>query len=279
MAPVSLVTRHSSLITRLRLNLRLMLEGAIISYRALFRWLQPSMYLASKVFMPVTYMLFFTFIGVYATGWQNAGFYVIGNAVQMAAISGIFGVTMSIGGDRWAGTLPYLFGTPANRFVMFAGRALMHILDGMLGVGIALIWGALLLGLNLSQTDPLAFGLTILITTFSTSGMGLLLGCLSLTVVEVFFINNLVFFLMMVFSGANIPLEILPGWMQTISQAMPLTRGIAASRQLVAGGRLSDVAPLLVGELLVGLVYLLIGYSLFRWFEFQAKRRGTLEAF
>jgi len=30
--------------------------------------------------------------------------------------------------------------------------------------------------------------------------------------------------------------------------------------------------------LLVGLVYIFLGYSLFRWFEFQAKRRGTLEA-
>jgi hypothetical protein len=39
------------------------------------------------------------------------------------------------------------------------------------------------------------------------------------------------------------------------------------------------VVPLLVGEVLLGLLYLLIGYSLFRWFEYQAKRRGTLEAF
>jgi len=30
--------------------------------------------------------------------------------------------------------------------------------------------------------------------------------------------------------------------------------------------------------LLVGLVYIFLGYSLFRWFEFQANRRGILEA-
>lgn len=40
-----------------------------------------------------------------------------------------------------------------------------------------------------------------------------------------------------------------------------------------------EVAPLLVGEFVVGTVYGLLGCSLFRWFEFQAKRRGTLEAF
>jgi len=67
--------------------------------------------------------------------------------------------------------------------------------------------------------------------------------------------------------------------MQVISYALPLTRGIAAARSLVSGASLADVAPLLYTELGVGLVYGLIGYVLFSWFEFVAKRRGTLEVF
>ncbi len=43
--------------------------------------------------------------------------------------------------------------------------------------------------------------------------------------------------------------------------------------------RAKEVAPLLIGEVVVGAIYALLGYSLFRWFELQAKRRGTLEAF
>jgi len=39
------------------------------------------------------------------------------------------------------------------------------------------------------------------------------------------------------------------------------------------------VMPLLAGEVLLGVLYILLGFTLFRWFEFQAKRRGTLEAF
>lgn len=263
---------------QLWLNLRLFLQGAILSYVALFHWLRPSAYLASKVVMPLNQILFFTFLGMYATGRDNASFYVIGNAVQMAAISGIYGVTMSIGGDRWNGTLPYLFGTPANRLAMFVGRALVHVIDGMLGVVLGLVWGVVLLGLDLSQTDLLALGLTILITTVSTSGLGLLLGCLSLITLNVMFVNNTVYFLLLVFCGANVPLTALPGWMRAVSRFLPLTRGIASARQIIAGASLAEVAPLLTGELLIGLVYICLGYSLFRWFEFQAKRRGTLEA-
>ena len=263
---------------KLWLNLRLFLQGAILSYIALFRWLRPSAYLASKMVMPLNQILFFTFLGMYATGRENASFYVIGNAVQMAAISGIYGVTMSIGGDRWDGTLPYLFGTPANRMAMFLGRAFIHVIDGMLGVVLGLVWGVVLLGLDLSQTDPLALALTILVTTVSTSGLGLLMGCLSLITRHMMFVNNTVYFLLLVFSGANVPLTALPGWMWVVSQFLPLTRGIASARRIIAGAGLAEVAPLLVGELLVGLMYISLGYSLFRWFEFQAKQRGTLEA-
>jgi ABC-2 type transport system permease protein len=104
------------------------------------------------------------------------------------------------------------------------------------------------------------------------------MGCLSLITLNVMFVNNTVYFLLLVFSGANLPLSSLPGWMQTISWFLPLTRGIAAARAIIAGRSLPEVAPLLAGELLLGFAYIFVGYALFRWFEFEAKRRGTLEA-
>jgi ABC-2 type transport system permease protein len=263
----------------LTINLRLFLQGALLSYIALFRWLRPMTYLASKVLMPLAQILFFSFLGMYATGSGDASFYVIGNAVQLTAVSGIFGVTMSIGGDRWEGTLPYLFGTPANRMAMFVGRAFFHILDGMLGVVLAFGWGVLLLNLNLSRSDPWALALTILVTTFSTAGLGLMLGCLSLITLNVMLVNNTVYFALLIFSGANVPVAALPGWMQAVSWALPLTRGIAAARQIIAGSNLGTVWPLLMQELGIGAFYVLLGYLLFHWFEVQAKRRGTLEAF
>jgi len=259
------------------MNVRLFWQGTLLSYIALFHWLRPVTYLASKIVMPLSQVLFFTFLGTFATGPSNAHFYVIGNAVQIAAVSGIYGVTMSIGGDRWNGTLPYLFGTPANRLVMFVGRAFIHVIDGMLGVVIGFMWGVLLLGLDLSRTNFPALGLTILITTFSTSGLGLLMGCLSLITVNVMFINNAVYFALLIFSGANVPIATLPVWMRAISEALPLTRGIASARAIIAGASLAEVAPLLAGEFLIGAVYVVLGYTLFRWFEVQAKRRGTLE--
>jgi ABC-2 type transport system permease protein len=256
---------------------RLFWQGAILGYVALFHWLRPIQYAASKIVMPLAQMFFFVYLGTFATGQDNAAFYIIGNALQIAAVSGIYGVTMSIGGERNEGTLPYLFGAPANRMLIFLGRAFMNIIDGAIGVVIAFFWGVVLMGLDLSHTNITALALTIVITTLSTCGFGLLLGSVALVTVNVMFINNLVYFLLLIFSGANVPLQSLPAWVQAISSALPLTRGIAAARLLVGGASLAEAGPLLLGELGIGLMYSLVGYLLFAVFEVEAKKRGTLE--
>lgn len=265
------------MLKNLWLNIRLFFEGAVLSYKALFRWLQPSTYIASKVVFPLGQIMFFGLLGSFAIGGANPSFFVIGNAIQIVAMSGIYGVSMSIGGDRWDGTLPYLFGTPANRLSIFVGRAFVHIIDGAFGVAIGLLWGWLTLGLDLSHTNMPALVLTVLAATISASGMGLMLGCLSLVTLNVMFINNTVYFLLMIFSGANLDLTRLPMWVQIISKVMPLSRSISAARQAIAGASFGEVAPLIAGDILIGLMYILLGYLMFRWFEFQARQRGSLE--
>lgn len=260
-------------------NLRLFWQGALLSYIALFHWMRPIQYMASKILMPLAQMYFFVYLGTFATGRENSTYYIVGNALQIAAVSGIFGMTMSIGGDRDSGTLAYIFGTPANRLVVFLGRAFMNIMDGTLGVILAFTWGVILMGLDLSHTDIPALALTILVTTISTCGLGLLLGCLALITVNVMFVNNFVYFLLLIFSGANVQLSQMPAWVQTISSLLPLTRGIAAARLLVHGAALPDISSLLLGELGIGLLYGILGYILFSIFEVVAKRRGTLEVF
>ena len=62
------------------------------------------------------------------------------------------------------------------RTEVFLGRAFMNIIDGAFGVLIAFFWGVVLMGLDLSHTNIAALALTIVITTLSTCGFGLLLG-------------------------------------------------------------------------------------------------------
>ncbi len=78
-------------------------------------------------------------------------------------------------------------------------------------------------------------------------------------------------------AGVNVPLDLLPGWLSTIAQGLPVTHGVEAARELVAGGTLTDVAPLLGAELLVGVAYAAVGLFLVRLFEVEARRGASLE--
>jgi hypothetical protein len=69
-------------------NFRLFWQGTLLSYIALFAWLRPVTYAASKIVMPLAQMFFFVFLGTYASGKNSSDFFVIGNAIQITSSAG-----------------------------------------------------------------------------------------------------------------------------------------------------------------------------------------------
>jgi ABC-2 type transport system permease protein len=71
--------------------LRVFLIGGAISYRALFNWISPGIYITTMLGAPLFQILFFTYLGRYS-GSQDDAFFIVGNAIQVAAMSGIYGM-------------------------------------------------------------------------------------------------------------------------------------------------------------------------------------------
>ena len=107
----------------------------------------------------------------------------------------------------------------------------------------------------------------------------MLIGSIGLRARDVFFGANLVYFLMLLASGVNVANEDLPGWLGAIGRGLPLTHGIEAAREVAAGTPLRDVSGLLLTEVLIGFAYASAAYVLFRFFEAEGRRRGSLETF
>jgi ABC-2 type transport system permease protein len=84
---------------------------------------------------------------------------------------------------------------------------------------------------------------------------------------------------MLLVCGVNVALDDLPGWLATIGRCLPLTHGIEAAREIATGAALADVAGLLLTEALIGLAYAAAAYVLFRVFEAEGRRRGSLETY
>ncbi len=84
---------------------------------------------------------------------------------------------------------------------------------------------------DLTHTNLSALALTIIVTTLSTCGLGLLMGCLSLLTANVMFVNNTVYFLLLIFSGANVELSQL-----ALMDAGYLQRAAAHTRNRLRAG-------------------------------------------
>jgi ABC-2 type transport system permease protein len=259
-------------------SLRVFFYGGLTSFRALFGWLSPWIYIPSLLVAPVFQILLFAFIGR-QTHTNSDEFYVVGNGFQYCAIPCIFAMGHAIEGERWQQTLGYVLVTPAKRVPLFLGRSLPVIVNGAFSVAFALVVGGLILGISVPAGSILPIALTILVTAASCTGLGLTIAAIGFLVRETATLNNIVFGLLLVFCGVNVDIHdpSYPGWMATIAHGLPLTHGIEAGRKLADGAPLSSVWGLIGAEALIGGIFALLGYGLIRALEGLGRRRATLE--
>jgi ABC-2 type transport system permease protein len=256
--------------------LRVFFIGGLLAYRGLINWLSPWIFIPTLIVAPIFQILLFVFIGRSA-GVQSDEFYVIGNAVQYASIPCLFSMSHAISGERFQQTLAYLLVSPAGRLSLFLGRAVPVVVNAMFVAAFSLVVTGLLLRIDVPAPSWPAIALVIAVSAFACTGLGLICAAIGLRVRETAVLNNVLFGLLLVFTGANVPIDELPGWMQAISNRIPLTHGIQAARQLADGASLGDVSGLLAAEFAIGVVYTVVGYQAIRFMERESRRRASVQ--
>ena len=257
-------------------SVRIFFIGGLTAYRGLINWLSPWIFFPTLVIAPIFQILLFVFIGRSA-GTESDEFSVIGNAIQYASIPCIFSMTHAIAGERYQGTLTYILVTPAGRLPLFLGRALPVIANAMIVSAFSLLVSGLLLGIDIPVRAWAPIALVILIAAFSCTGLGLVCAGIGLRVRETSVLNNVLFGLLLIFTGANVPIEQMPGWMEAIAVRVPLTHAIQAAREIADGSSLAGVGNLLATEALIGAVYVFLGYQLLRFMERESRKRASLQ--
>jgi ABC-2 type transport system permease protein len=258
--------------------LRVFFVGGLTSYRALFNWISPWVFVPHMVGYPVFEILFFAYLGRFAEV-QSDEWFLIGNAFMGIAVTGFFGMSAAIAGERRSQTLLTLLASPANRLALFLGRALPSILTGVVVAALAFTICALILDVSFTAAELRGLVVAALACSFACTAFGLCIGSLALRGRNVTLFADCVAGSMLLLSGANVPLEDLPGWIQALSEILPLTHGIEAGRGLAEGETFSDVSGLLAAEVGIGTCYFVLGLALLRFFEIQGRKAATLEAF
>ncbi len=258
--------------------LRIFFIGGVIAYRGLFNWIKPSMYIPTMLIGPIFQILFFAYLGRYS-GVKDDAFFVVGNAVQASAMSAVFAGTMTIANERNYQTLSPLLASPASRFAVFMGRAVPVLASGLVVSAWGFLMGRLLLRFDPPLSSIPALVVVVVVSVSSCTAFGLTIGSVGLRARDVFMSANIAYYLMWLLCGVNIPLDALPGWLAQIGRLMPLTHGIAAAREVAGGASLGSVSGLVWTEAAVGVAYAAIAFALVRWFEYEGRRRASLETY
>jgi len=255
---------------------RLYFIQAWFSFRALYAWSTPFNYISSKFGFPFFAMILFVYMGKFV-GLTDPVYIVVGNILLMPITNSIYGVSMAIANEKDFGALSYLLGSPAPRAPLFLGRALYQIVDGFITVVVALPIAFIIFRMEIAAMNlPLVIFCTILIT-FTTSGVGFLMGSISLITRDGWMYTTTIGLALYILVGVNFPVTALPEPLQVVAGFLPITRGMVAARMALNGSGWGDVAMLLLGEFLVGMVYILIGYAMFRILERRSLINGALD--
>jgi ABC-2 type transport system permease protein len=257
-------------------TLRVLFIGGRLSYRALFTWLNPWIYIPTMLGGPFFQILFFAYLGRYSKVHDDA-FFVVGNSVQACSMAAVHGVARTIGYERQFSTLAPILASPADRAALFFGRVLPLVLDGLLVSSFGLLTGRLLLDFHppLGALPPL--GLVLVVTVIANTAFGMTLAAIGLRARDVIFSSNMAYFLMLLVCGTNVPLHVLPVWLADVGRALPLTHGIEAARQIAGGGSLSAIQQPILADLGLGVAWAAAAIFLLRLFESESRRRATLD--
>lgn len=250
---------------------------AWLSYKGLYITWQGHAYVFTVFVTPILWVLIISLFGKFAANPRLAESYIVGMAVFSLPFVIVDGIVGAFQGERRYGTLGILFLSPINRLKIFLTRGGIHWGNGIATLSASLAAAWVILGLDFSEVAWVTAFLSVLALAAASTGFALFMGNITILSARRGYIFQFAYGIVLLLSGAVIPTSSLPPLLYHMSQIIPVTNGLAATRASFAGAGLPDVGGLILAELLVGITYALVGAMLFRWVEARAKRLGNLD--
>jgi ABC-2 type transport system permease protein len=242
-------------------------------YGSIYTW---KTWLAGWYLRVLAQVVFFALIGRLMRSDQQTWFLLVGNAVMLAAMEGVWALNM-VGWEREVGSLPLLVASPSSPVIVFASRGTYLIGDGVLSALGALFVAGPLFHLPLPWPRILLVVPLTMLVGASAYCFGTFLGGVLLRARQLgLLVSNVGLVTLMTLCGVNVPLNFYPAPVYWVSQLLPLTHGLVAIRDVLAGN-LGTAAGQAGLEVLVGAGWLGLCLATFGRFVSHGRRDGSIE--
>ena len=204
---------------------------------------------------------------------------LVGTLVWRFLASIFNNISEMIAWERWEGTIEYTFMAPVRRFNQMIGQTIFAIVYSLLFTVVIGTVVAAFFDLNFAGADFTAAAVILLVGSLSFVGIGVVASILPLLYPERGAqMTNIVQAFFLLVSGIYYPVSVLPGWLQVLAKISPATYVLEGMRAALlpdtaTADPLSYVRPLLI----MGLIMLPLGITLFQRAEKHTKRTGKLK--
>ena len=204
-------------------------------------------------------------------------FVLIGIAFNQYIAVAVQSFSQRIVESQQLGTLEALFVTQTGATTIILASSVYGFLWATVSVAAYLLAGALLFGADLGQANYPAAAAVMALTVTGLSSFGVFSAAFVLLFKKGDPVSWMIAALSGLLGGVLFPIAVLPGWLQTIAKAVPLTWALDGMRRaLLMGAGLADLRADLLVLAAFSVLLLPLSLALFHKAVQRAKRDGTL---
>ncbi|MCX7991820.1 MAG: ABC transporter permease, partial [Proteobacteria bacterium] len=197
--------------------------------------------------------------------------------VWFFALDAVGHLSSALREDLHIGILEQIALTPYSLIYNMIGRSVARFFITLLNAIIILFIFNLLFELNISV--PFSVLPVFLLTYLGLYGLGLFFAGLTLIFKRLGPVTTITRFMLLIFTGAIIPVNVFPGIFQKISAFLPMTSGLQLMKNAIFNGGLQGDITSFFSLIVNTTSYLFLGVLVFLFFEKRARKLGTLGSY
>lgn len=177
---------------------------------------------------------------------------------------GLMGLPILVSDYRERKILKIFKVTPISPAVILFVHLAIYTIYSAVSVVLLWIFAKLFLGFEM-RGSYLTFFAGWLLVLMSILSIGMLVGGIAKNSKSASVIASILYFPMLVFSGATLPYEIMPVQMQKVVNIMPLTQGIKILKAATLGTQINDVLVPVIAMIAIIVICTGTAIKFFRW--------------
>ena len=204
----------------------------------------------------------------------------LGSSYTGLAISLMWGTGFALRREQNAGTLETLMTTPMRRDTLVWGSMLHNLQHGGLGVILQLAASILLFGVTLDWWGIIPALMVVGLSVIGMQGLIFTVVCIVLVAKQGWMIVEFLSSTLLLVAPISYPIAVLPQILQYFSVVSPLTWSVEGFRGFLMDGiAYSGAFNAIVALIVLDIVFVIVGFLLFKHTERYVRRRGALSQF